>query len=238
MFKIAISSFVVLLACAPPAPGGTGPGGGDDNPGVDAPVVTSGHVTLSGTAKEQGQSGSTPLSGVAIAAYQTGLDTPLAMTTSDAQGSYSLALNAGSLDGYLKVTKSGYTDTYLYPAAPWTKDATIEASLLSTSTFGLLVTFAGGDSSKGVIIATIVDGAGAPVSGAKISSTPSSGVYKYSDGTGAPTSTSGTPADGTAFFLSVPVGQVAVSATKSGATFKTHMVAAHNGALVTTSISE
>jgi hypothetical protein len=238
--KLALSSFVVsVMACASPA-GNPGPGGGDDGPGPgtgpDAPVAT--HLTLGGTAKEQGQSGATPLSGVAIAAYQTGLDTPIATATSDAQGAYSLGIDASMLDGYLKATKSGYTDTYLYPAAPWHQDATIETNLLTTSTFGLLVTFAGGDSSKGVIIATIVDAGGTPVSGAKVTSTPASGVYKYSDGSGAPSSTSGTPADGTAFFLSVPLGQVAVTATKSGATFKTHMVAARNGALVTTTISE
>jgi hypothetical protein len=238
--KLALSYFVVsVMACAPPGGGpGPGPGGGDDDGSntPDAPLAS--HLTVSGTAKEQGQSGASPLSGVTIAAYQTGLDTPLAMATSDATGNFSFVINDGLLDGYLKATKSGYTDTYIYPAAPLNKDTTVETSLLSTSTFGLLVTFAGGDSSKGVIIAIVADANGTPVSGAKVTSTPSSGVYKYSDGTGAPTSTSGTPADGTAFFLSAPLGAVMVSATKSGATFKQHMVTTHNNALVTTTITE
>ena len=240
--KFALSCFAgSLIACASPA-GSPGPGGGgDDNPGPgpggpDAPLAT--HLTVSGTAVEQGQSGQTPLSGVALAAYQTGLDTPIATATSDAQGNYTFGVDAAMLDGYIKATKSGYTDTYIYPSAPWNKDSTVSASLLSSGTFGLLVTFAGGDSAKGVIIAIITDANGAPVTGAKVTSTPASGVYKYSDGTGAPTSTSGTPADGTAFFLSVPLGQVAITASKSGATFKTHMVAAHSGALVTTTITE
>jgi hypothetical protein len=230
-----------LVACAPPA-GSPGPGGGDDGSGTppgegpDAPVAS--HLTLSGTTVEQGQSGSTPLTSVTITAYRSSDNMQVATATSDAQGKYSLAISATPLDGYLKATKSGYTDTYYYPAAPWGQDATIAASLLSTSTFGLLVTFAGGDSSKGLIIANIVDAAGNPVTGAKVTSTPASGIYKYSDGTGAPTSTSGTPADGTAFFLSVPVGNVTVTATKSGATFHPHAVAAHNGALVTTVITE
>ena len=174
-----------------------------------------------------------------IAAYQTGNDgSPLATATSDAQGHYSLTVDMPALDGYLKLTKSGYTDTYLYPAAPWTQSATLDASLLSTTTFGLLVTFAGGDSSKGVIIANILDGSGAPVSGAKISSSPASGVYRYSDGTGAPTSPSGTSSDGTAFFLSVPLGAVTISASKSGALFHSHAVVARANALVTTILSE
>ena len=125
------------------------------------------------------QGGLTPLSGVTVAAYRTD-DTQVTTATSDAQGKYSLAIDATPLDGDGNIMKSGYTDTYLYPASPWIQDDTIIVSLLSTSTFGLLVTFAGGDSSKGVIIANIIDASGTPVTGAKVSSTPSSGVYKYS----------------------------------------------------------
>jgi len=241
--KLVVSCFVVsLFACASPGgPGGGNPGsGGDDgsgvDPGPDAAVAS--HLTLSGIATEQGQSGATVVSGATIVAYRTSDNTQLATATSDAAGKYSLAIDATPLDGYLKVTKSGYTDTYVFPPAPWIQDTTVATNLLSSTTFGLLVTFAGGDSAKGVIIAIIVDASGNPVSGAKIASTPASGVYKYSDGTGTPTGTSSTPADGTAFFLSVPVGSVMVSATKSGATFHQHPVAAHNGALVTTLISE
>ena len=243
--KVVLSCFFVsVFACGAPAGGGGGGGGGGDDgsgsgvdpTGPDAAVAS--HLTLSGTTNEQGQSGASPVSGATVTAYRNSDNTQVAMTTSDAMGKYSLAIDATPLDGYLKVTKSGYADTYVYPASPWIQDTTVESDILSTTTFGLLVTFAGGDSSKGVIIAIIVDANGTPVSGAKIASTPASGVYKYSDGTGTPSGTSSTPADGTAFFLSVPVGSVMVSATKSGATFHQHPVGAHNGALVTTLISE
>jgi hypothetical protein len=245
--KVVLSCFVAsLFACASPAGGGGGDdgsgggggggGGGGTDPGPDAAVAS--HLTLSGTTTEQGQNGATVIAGATIVAYKTSDNTQVATATSDATGKYSLAIDAPPLDGYLKVTKSGYTDTYVYPASPWIQDTTVSTDMLNTTTFGLLVTFAGGDSSKGVIIAIVVDASGTPVSGAKIASTPASGVYKYSDGTGTPSGTGSTPADGTAFFLSVPVGSVMVSASKSGATFHQHPVAAHNGALVTTLISE
>jgi hypothetical protein len=210
---------------------------GDDggDPGPDAAVAS--HLTLSGTTTEQGQSGASVVAGATVTAFNSD-NTQIATATSDATGTYALAIDATPLDGYLKVTKSGYTDTYVYPASPWIQDTTVDTNMLSSATFGLLVTFAGGDSSEGVIIAIIVDANGTPVTGAKVTSNPASGVYKYSDGTGAPTGTAGTPADGTAFFLSVPVGSVMVSATKSGATFHQHPVMAHDGALVTTLISE
>ena len=196
------------------------------------------HLTLSGSTKEQGQSGSTALSGVTISAYRSSDNMMIATATSDATGKDSLAIDATPLDGYLKATKSGYTDTYVYPAAPWGQDATLETSLLSTGTFGLLVTFAGGDSKQGRGHRDPVGRGGQPGDGRQGHEHAGLGRRNNSDGTGAPTSTTGTPADGTAFFLSVPIGNVTVNATKSGATFKPHAVAAHSGALVTTVITE
>src|SRR4029077_12296670 len=110
---------------------------------------SAGHITLTGSAVEQGQSGSTALSAVTIAAYQNGADaTPVVTATSDAQGNYSLALDVPTFDGYVKASKSGYADTFLYPAAPWSQDATIQTSLLSSSTYSLLDTFAAGEPRK------------------------------------------------------------------------------------------
>lgn len=249
--KILISFLAAsLMACAPTddmadddtgggddgSGGGGGGGGGGSGSGSDTTPST---IVLSGSSLQQGQSGASPLAGVAITAYKIGADsTPVATATSDAQGTYSLSIDGTSFDGYVKAQKSGYADTYLYPAQPWTADAEIETSQLGSTTFSLLNTFAGGDSSKGLIIATIVDGSGTPVSGAKITSSPASGSYKYSDGSGQPTGSTSTPADGIAFFMSAPVGQVTISATKSGMTFKSHAVTTHGGALLTTAISE
>ncbi len=257
MLKMLSLSFLVvsMMACASDAPPGMGGGGGGGTTGggggggggsgggggggSGGSGSSTGKITLSGQTSEQGQSGASALGAVQVAAYTVGNDsTPVAMTTSDASGNYSLTISDATFDGYLKATKSGYTDTYVYPAEPWSADATVAPSMLSSSTFSLLLTFSGADSSKGMIIANITDAAGNPVSGAKISSSPAS-TYEYSDGSGAPTSSStGTSSDGVAFFLNVPVGDVTLSATKSGATFMSHVVTARANALTTTVIPE
>lgn len=235
--KVVLSVLVVsLVGCG----GGGGGGGGDDTGGDTGPdAAVASHLTLSGTTTEQGQSGASTVGNATLAVYRASDDSMVATATSDASGHFSIPIDSTPLDGYLKVTKSGYVDSYIYPASPWIQDSTVETNMLTSATFGLLVTFAGGDSAKGVIIAIVVDATGNPVSGAKVQSTPAAGVYKYSDGSGAPAGNISTPADGTAFFLSVPLGSVMVQATKSGApAFHEHPVKARGGALVITQISE
>jgi hypothetical protein len=108
--------------------------------------------------------------------------------------------------------------------------------MLSSSTFGLLVQFAGGSSGKGVITMIVVDSSGQPVQGATASTSPSSTV-KYSDGSGYPTATSGTNTNGIAFMVNVPPGDVSVSASKSGMTFKSHTLNARADKFTTTAIA-
>jgi hypothetical protein len=221
-----------MMACATDAgqPDDDDTGGSDD--------VSSGPVSLSGKHLEQGSGGSKPLAGATIAVYKTSDDSQVATTTTAADGTFALDLPTDNCDCYVKASKSGYADTYLYPAAPWRQSRTLEIAQLTSTTFSLLNTFAGGSTSKGLIIATLVNDSGDPVSGAKITSSPASGSYKYSDGTGQPSGSSSTSADGIAFFMSAPVGAVSISASKSGMTFKSHTVTARAGALLTTEISE
>jgi hypothetical protein len=173
-----------------------------------------------------------------IAAYATGQDsTPVATATSDAQGAFSLNINSTSFDGYVKATKSGFSDTYAYPAGPFDANGTLDANMISSSLIGLLITIGGGDASKGVIISSVVDSSGAAVTGAKVSSTPGC-LYKYTDASGTPTSTTATNTDGVGFFFSVPSGSITVSASKAGATFKSHAVTARPNTFTTAVISE
>lgn len=208
----------------------------------DAPVVVPNSITIKGTATEDGQSTSTPLAGVAVGVYANGNDTtPLATATSAADGTYTLTVstNGQEVSGYLKATLSGYTDNYAYPAAPYQGNATgADANMISTSNFGLLGLLGGQTATNGVIVAQIVDATGAPVTGAKVTSSPASGKYLYSDANGTPTSTTGTNTDGAAFFFNVPSGSVTVSATKSGSSFHSHALTARPGAFTSTQISE
>jgi hypothetical protein len=207
--------------------------------GDDVPVEpTPGHIALTGKHLEQGQSGESALGGAVITAYRTSDGSQVASATTDSSGTFTLDISETPCDCYVHASKAGYADTYLYPASPWSQSATIDTAQLTSTTFTLLNTFAGGTTTKGLIIATVVSGSGAPVTGAKISSSPASGSYKYSDGSGQPTGSAGTTADGIAFFMSAPVGDISISASKSGMTFKTHSLNAHAGALTMTFISE
>ena len=209
---------------------------------MDAPPVVPTQLAISGAATEQGQSGSTPLAGVTIALYKTGSDaSALATATTDAQGKYTLMMmtDGKPIDGYVKASKSGYVDTFAYPAAPVTHDMTMfDANMLTTGTFNLLVSFGGGSAGKGVVTMVVQDASAKPVQGATVASVPASGAYKYSDASGYPTSTTATNTDGLAFMFDAPPGNVTVKATKQGSTFKAHAIMVRADKFTTTIITQ
>ncbi len=245
-----------LVACSGSGPTGTGaespdantgnPGGGNpppadgagtgSNPGGGGIPDT---ITISGQAIVQDQTTATPQSGVAIGVYATGNDsTALATATTDASGNYSLTLttNGAAIDGYIKATKSGLVDTYVYPPAPMQSDSsTATASMISTSNYSALVGIEGASSNDGMIILDVLDASLAPISGATVSSSPASGKAFYMNSSDEPFSTSSTYTDGLAFLFNVPTsGTVTLNASKSGSTFTAHAVTARAGKLTTT----
>src|SRR5262245_3094855 len=111
-------TLVLVVAC-----------GGGSNHGTDGSIdAPPGGKTfhISGTATQQAAVGmGSPAAGVVVAAFATANEqTPVTMATTDAQGMYSLTVNSPTmtLDGFLKATKQGNADTYLYPPAPLTMD--------------------------------------------------------------------------------------------------------------------
>src|SRR5687768_761255 len=91
-----------------------GGGGADAKQFLDAPATTVTEVTVSGTATERDAQGGGVLAGVIIEAYRNANEgTPIAMTTTDGFGKYSLTIqtNGESIDGYLKATKTGLLTT-------------------------------------------------------------------------------------------------------------------------------
>jgi hypothetical protein len=224
--------------------GNTGGGGGTSPPGGGSGSSTTGGgipdtITISGQAIVQDQTTSSPQSGVAIAVFAIGDDaTALATATTDSSGNYSLTLttNGAAIDGYIKATKSGLVDTYVYPPAPMQSDSsTATASMISTSNYSSLVGIEGASSSDGMIILDVLDASLAPISGATVSTSPASGKEFYMNSSGTPFSTSSTYTDGLAFLFNVPTsGTVTLDATKAGMTFTTHAVTARAGKLTTT----
>lgn len=199
-------------------------------------------VTVTGVASEIGISGRTPIAGVTIAAYEEGASTPVAMTTSGADGTYSLTImtDGQALDGYLKGTQSGKKDTYLYPAAPLAADIDGASILMLTqSTFDLASTLAQGGQTPGmafigiqVFNAEMTMG----IAGVTLSSQPA-GTVRYNGSNGLPSSTGTmTMADGLGYVFNVAPGQVTVSGTGGGVTLRSHAVNARADQVTTTLI--
>src|SRR5437762_1780881 len=125
-------SLVTVVACGGGSSGNdvdAPVGGGDDAPGsidaaIDSPPAPA-MITISGTVTQQTLGGPQAVNGAAVGAFQNSDKTTAVTTaTSNAQGAYTLTLNTNgvALDGFLKVTKSGLADTYVYPVDPIAMD--------------------------------------------------------------------------------------------------------------------
>jgi hypothetical protein len=230
-----------IAACG----GDDGNGGGDAQP-PDSPVSVPAMITVTGTASARGVGSSTPVEGVAVGAFRTSDEaTPVVSTTTDAQGMYTLVIPTNNMpvDGFIKATKSGFADTYLYPPAPLVADfAGGSINMLSNEgqlpTYDLSYTFCTAgtvDPSKGIIGVIVNDSSGTPVAGATTAADPAATKSCYTDGTNPSGSATATAADGVALMFNV-LGNETVSATKSGLTFKSHTVKAFPNSFTTTLI--
>jgi hypothetical protein len=244
--------FTLLAACGgdskpsnPDAP--TGPPG--DAAAIDTPSG-GGMINITGSAVQRMPDGSTPpVSGATIGAYQNGNDTtPVATTTSAADGSFTLSVPAsgGPLDGYLKATQADLKDTYLYAPAPISADTVAPVNMIAPGTLNLLVLLSIGagqqDAAKGLIALVVVNGSSAtsmPVAGAVVTSTSAGSAVRYNGSSGLPEQGADkTAADGTAFIFNVtPTVDVTVSATAPSLTLKSHPVRARADAFTTTLIT-
>ncbi len=244
------ATYVWIFVAACGGGGGSNPSGDPDASDnvdakefLDAPAMVPAMISIGGATTEQGLGGTSVVSGVTMAIYKgTDENTPLATATSDAQGKFTLNVPTGGMqvDGFLKATKSGYVDNYLYPASPFIANETqADVNMLTPSNKDFLNNLAGGNqmAGKGMIGLQIRDASGQPVAGATVSSMPASGGYRYTNSSGLPSSSvTSTSADGVAFMFNVPSGPITVSASKSGMTFKAHVVIARPDKFTTTSI--
>lgn len=198
-------------------------------------------ITISGTAKSLNANGSTPESGVTVEAFANSADTTVVATAmTDASGNYSLMITTDgkALDGFLKATKGGLLDTYLYPPEPLNADfSAASINMISSATFNLVELLCGAnqDAAKGTIAMIVQDAADMPLAGATVASNPAASSSCYNDpSSGRPSSSAtGTAPDGIGYLFSV-VGNTMVSATASGQTIRSHAVNARAGALTTT----
>ena len=226
---------VGLIACG-------GSGGDDDNP--DAPLNVPAMIKITGVAQTVSAGGSDPTAGVLVEAFSnTDENTVITMATTDAQGNYTLTIptNGEPLDGFLKATKSGLLDTYLYP--PEVLAADFDGASVNMISRGTLDTLENGllcsenqPSTNGLIAALIYDASDMPVAGAMMNASPAPSSVCYNGSNGFPSgNASATSADGIGYMFNV-TGEATVSGTASGLTLRSHVVTARPNALTTTLI--
>jgi hypothetical protein len=243
---LAIAVFVV--ACG--GPSSNMPGDDDPDPTVDArvfmdaPGTVPAMITLAGTATETGFSGTSPVDGVTCALFaKSDETTPIGTSTTGADGRYMFVVttNGQPFDGYIKATKQGYVDLYVYETAPLTGDSTNQGfNMITPNNMRSLSNIAGGDQemTQGLVGLMVADASGSPVEGASVSSNPASGAYRYMNGSGFPSSSAtATADDSVAFMFNAPPGELTISATKSGATFRSHTIKIRPGVFTSTAIT-
>jgi hypothetical protein len=217
-------------------------GGGEPSNTPDVSTVPA-MVVVSGEAEELGISGGTPVEGLLVEAFTNANDTtPITTAMTDAEGKYSISIptNGVPLDGFIKATKAGLVDTYLYPPGVLEEDfAGASLKMVSANTFALLsgaLCDAAQVDTNGTIAMLVTDAEEKAVAGATVSSTPASNKYCYNGDNGLPSrNATETFTDGVGYMFNV-TGRTTVSATKDGLTFPSHVVTARAGALTTTVI--
>jgi hypothetical protein len=219
----------------------------------DAAPTSTVTVTVSGQATKRTASGATPVEGAEIVAYRNADEnTPIAMTTTNAGGFYTLAIptNGEAIDGFLKATKSQLLVTYLYPPYPLTSDFDMATVIMvDQQTYDTLYLVAVGsspaqDNTKGTVGLIVTDG-NAPVADAVVTSTPAPNPeWRYNGMSGSfvlPSKTATkTYTDGVAYGFNIDPGMVTVSATHPTLTLSSHALKVHGGrqdeAVLTTTV--
>lgn len=232
-----IVALLGLVAC-----GSSGGGDDDDTPNPDGPVNVPQTITITGTAQTVSSGGTDPEPGVLVEAFaNSDENTVITMATTDAQGNYTLTVetDGSALDGFLKATKNGLLDTYLYPPEPLGENFDgASINMINGQTLGLLSGILCGDDqmdTNGVIAALIYDASDMPVAGATMNSSPAPSSVCYNQNDFPNNNATATDVDGIGYMFNV-TGAATVSGTAPGLTLRSHAVKARPGVLTTTLI--
>jgi hypothetical protein len=234
VLPVTLSMAPWLVACG---------GGGDDGDGanIDAPPAAQ-MVMVSGQAQTVMGTSTVGLEGATIEAFRVGNDTPIAMTTSGANGDYSLTLTTDgtAINGYLKGTSATRLDTYLYPPKPLAMDrANATVLLVTQSTLGLLGSLGGTAqmAGKGFIGVRVFDANGVGVAGATVTISPMGSAKVIYAVNNLPNGNAMmTDASATVFIVNTNVGEITVDASGGGVDYYEHVVNARADVVTTTAM--
>jgi hypothetical protein len=220
-------------------------GGGDDDgdgSNIDAPPAAQ-MVMVTGQAQTVMTTSTVPLEGATIEAFRVGNDTtPLASTTSGADGNYSLTLTTDgtAINGYLKGTSATRLDTYLYPPKPLAMDrANATVLLVTQQTLGLLGTLGGTAqmAGKGFIGVRVFDANGMGVAGVTVTINPmGSAKVIYAVNNLPNGNATMTDASATVFIVNTNLGDITVDASGGGVDYYEHVVNARADVVTTTAM--
>ncbi len=227
------------------APDSTAADGSDGEAGTD-PFACLGQplpTTAPATVHVQGAVGDAnfmAVAGATIDAFVGSSVTSSGTAISAADGTFAIDLSSGGvpLDAYLRATKTGFFDTYHYPAYPIaTSPIGFTVQLIDTATFTGFALLSGvtPDASKGSMLLVAADCTGTGVAGATIGVAPAGTLVYLRNRRPAPLA-SNTDSDGAAVVFNVPPGQVTVSASVGGTTLRSHVVTVRANTVTRTSI--
>lgn len=135
----------------------------------------------------------------------------------------SISTAGAPLDAYLKVGKTGFVTTNIFPSEPIrTTLANVPALAMTTNAFATIASFAGPqDTGNGAMIVVVTDCALTPVEGAAVTITQGGNVVGNT-----PLDLGGVQAQlaGTFLIMNVPPGATTVAASVGGTDFRAHDV--------------
>lgn len=226
----------------PPVDAGERDGGDFSCAGQTPPQLATVTFTVDGTVTAAGISRN-PVDGALVELFNAGgtlLDSELSVDG----GRYALTTNVdcAPLDGYLRASKpdAGFYDIYYYPTFPWRRPrAALELVVFDNAARQLVSGFAGVTIQNGTaaLALGVDDCAGAPVSGATVTTNPS-GDVRYVAGNGLPTSGAmSTSAKGQALVFNLPPGPVTITVNARGQTFRVRTIDARVDAITSTTMT-
>ena len=165
------------------------------------------------------------VAGATVQGFLVGTPVALFTVTTDAAGMFSQDQGTGGVprDAFLKVTASGYADSYYHPAVPLTTDFDAQIQQLTPADVMTMAAFGefSIDAGTGHVFIGVIDCNGAPIRGATVSTSPP-GTLRYLYQAMPSASAVATDESGVALVANLPPGPVTIEAMIDGRLLRSH----------------
>ncbi len=195
-------------------PGVAQDGSTGDSPDGSLPEA----ISVRGTVQLfQGLAGTGPADGAEVEFILRAGNQSIANTITALNGTYALDLVTGGqpLDGFVHVKRSGNFDTFVNTAHPLTADADLSFIIFDSQSIQNVAQLGGAQQSNGagVVIASILDGADAPLAGAILMIDQAAAAIRYADSNSMPSQgLSSTTSNGVVWVFNVQLPAITLTA--------------------------